>query len=119
MVQVYPFVKQLRAWIKARRRQEQQVHQRNGIHQQKPGSGKALVNGKHSSAMYPQLSGSCNGETAESKAACHGEAVKPEIKRVQMLTEPGQAWINFCFKKEEVMRQLMGQPTRQRRQSSS
>ena len=85
--QVYPFVKQLKSWIKREKRRM------NGGKNRAGRDGMASKhNGSEASTLEPKLS-----EATQQSAK--PEAVKP--------LEPGQSWINFKFQYEDIMKHLV------------
>lgn len=100
-VQVYPFVRQLRAWIKGKRRHEAQLQ--NG-------------RGKHAKAAARAAANHSNQQLQSSVANANGGGVQPPQappvtveKLVVPSSRPGQSWTDFHFQQEEILQQL--QPT--------
>ncbi|KAK9842264.1 hypothetical protein WJX81_003533 [Elliptochloris bilobata] len=83
---VWPYVKQLRHWVRQRRRQG------GGVAAGKPVAAKALANADPAPAWLAR-----GAEQAQEGAV---------TTHVQAPPEPGQAWLKFCFNREDILRHL-------------
>ncbi len=83
--QVYPFVRQLKAWIKREKRR---------------------MNGSKGRAVRDNVAAKHNGsEAAMSKVSEPvPQAARPQLAKA---LEPGQSWINFKFQYEDIMKHLV------------
>ena len=86
ILQVYPFVRQLKAWIKKEKR-------------------KANGSSKNRAVKNSQsLKGVSNGGPSADRTSAQGVAKQPtEAKHV----EPGQSWIHFKFCHKEILKHLV------------